>query len=513
MKGGGKVEHGKSKFHAALNNTSIFRIAYIVDLFLCSIGYINVLAEYGKIIFFVWGLSIFFNRYIFESNIRKVNYCGWILLFIASNIVTLFVIGYDDGIWESLLMLLNMPIIFFLFYGLHSEISSPGGKKRIFTELYVLCRIFVWLSLAVNIISLFSLYAIGQSVNYSFGYLVIYENRFTGVYFNPNLLAFSSFCSMVCCHMLTKKDFVKSVTNKPISNFSYIITGISFALNLVVILLSDSNATAVLMICYFLMTVCCKLFCGKTLNFHMIFRRCGAMVLLLLLVTAGVFTFRTLVQTGATYTMPFAAEEEESENPNVFDDEQDELNKITFEHQNTNLDSGRINLLLQGMNVIKHHPLFGVGKGNITKYGNHYNNNKMKYSDFHNGYLTIIVCSGFVGFFLFAAFAACLCKRMTQRLFTMEPLKEDVFPCLFSFVFAYCVYSLFEKTLVYEVSFMVTFFWLILGYAAACMEIYEGDSYREIAFTTFESLPKFLQKRRKSGSENNGEHSEADNAV
>lgn len=480
------MEHGNGRLHAVFNNTSVFRIAYIIDLFLCSIGYINVVAEFGKIIFFIWGLSIFINKYILESNIRNVNYYGWLLLFIGSNIVTLMVIGYTEGIWESFLMILNMPIIFFLFYGLHSESITRSGRKRIFRELYILCNIFVILSLAVNIISLISLYAIGKSINYNFGYLVVYENRFTGIYFNPNLLAFSSFCAMVCCHILTKKAFVKEVARKPIGAVRKGVILISFLLNIAVILLSDSNATMIIMICYAIMTLCYRAFGGKELKLNVIFRRVLCLVISLALITVGVFVFRSVFQTGTTYTI-----NTQEDIPNVFDDSDDELNKITFEHKNKNLDSGRIKLLFQGLNVIKHHPFLGVGKGNITWFGNHYNDNKMKYSDFHNGYLTIMVSSGLIGFLLFAMFAVCLCKRMTKCLFSLNPPDFDnVFPCLFSFIFAYCVYSLFEKTMVFEVSFMITFFWLILGYAASCMVKYEDGEYKARAFSTFERFKK-----------------------
>ncbi len=482
------MKRKRSGLSAVTNSTSAFRIAYILDLFLCSIGYINIWAEYGKVIFFLWGLSLFTNRYLLENNIKKVNYSGWLILFILSNIITVIIRGYDEGIWESLLMALNMPIIFFMFYGLHSEVSSHSGARKVFKELYVLCNILMWLTIVINIFSIVSLYAVGKSVTYSYGYLVIYENRFTGIYYNPNLMAFQSFCSMVCCHILTKKDFVYSVTGKYIGKLKYAVILISAALNLAMILLSDSNATALIIICYILMTICYKFFAGRKLNFKLILRRCAALAVLLAVVTAGVFVFRSAFQTGTTLTMP--TQEKEEENTNVFEDEEDELNKITFEHENTNLDSGRITLFFQGVNVIKHHPFFGVGKGDITKYGNRYNNNKMKYSDFHNGYLTIIVCSGFVGFALFAAFAGCLCKRMTALIFTLPMIKNDIFPCLFAFIFAYCVYALFEKTLVYEVSFMVTFFWLILGYATACMSRYEQTD-KTTVFVSFEkSTPK-----------------------
>ena len=44
--------------------------------------------------------------------------------------------------------------------------------------------------------------------------------------------------------------------------------------------------------------------------------------------------------------------------------------------------------------------------------------------------------------------------------------KEEMFPCMFSFLAAYLVYSLFDVTLLYGISFTVMFFWLIMGYTS-----------------------------------------------
>ena len=224
------------RLHNAFSDTSLFRTAFIIDLFLCSVGYINIAAEVGKIFFFVWGLSLFTNRYLADFNIKKVNYYGWLVLFILSNIITVLIRGYSDGIWESVLMILNMPLIFFLFYGLHSEYSEEGGVNRLLKELYSLCNIFMVMSLILNVVSIISLYFIGKSITYSFGYLIVYENRFTGVYFNPNLMAFSSFCSAFCCHLLLKQDFVKTAANKEISTAKRTVTILSLVFNLIVIL-------------------------------------------------------------------------------------------------------------------------------------------------------------------------------------------------------------------------------------------------------------------------------------
>ncbi len=481
------MEHYNTRLDALRNNTSVFRIAFVIDLILCQIGYISVPAIVCAVFIFIWGLTLFVKRYVYKNNIKKVNYYGWLLLFIATNIVTVFVRGYSSGIWESVGYVIFLPLIFFMFYGLHTEAHTEDGRKKIYKEIYILCNILLWLSLVLNIISLITLYTIGKSITYIFGYLVVYENRFTGVYFNPNLMAFTSFCSAFGCHILWQGDFCKNVTGKPLTKSRRAVIMISAAVNLFVIFLTDSNAAILIIVCYTIGYICYRLFGGKEINFKLLFKKALALILIFVAVTALSFSLRYVTQTGTTYTMSSP-----EDTANTFEDSDDALNQITtFEHQNKNIDSGRIKLFKQGVNVIKNHPILGVGKGNITIYGNRYNNNKMKYSDLHNGYLTIIVCSGFIGFFFFMGFTICLGWRMVKTIFTVKPtIRSDIFPCLASFIAAYCVYAFFEKTLIYDITIMTTFFWLILGYATVFMERYEGENFKLYAFSSLSLFKK-----------------------
>ena len=469
------MEHYDNWFDALRDNTSVFRIALIIDLLICQIGYISVPAIVAAVFILFWGLSLFIKKYVYNSNIKEVNYYRYLLLFIASNIITIIVRGYSSGIWLSAGFIIFMPVIFFMFYGLHIEARTEQGEKKIYCEIYILCSILLWLSLMINIISLITLYTIGKSISYVFGYLVVYENRFTGIYYNPNLMAFTSFCAAFGCHILWQGDFVKRVIGKSLSVTKKCIIIISAVINIFVIFLTDSNAAILIIVCYIVSYLCYRRFAGKNIRLGVLIKRIFTFIFGFAVITALVFGLRYATQTGATQVMSSP-----DSSVNAFEDKEDELNQITFEHQNKNLDSGRIKLFKQGVNVIKHHPFFGVGKGNITIYGNRYNNNKMKYSDFHNGYLTIIVCSGFVGFALFLSFAVNLGKRMAKVFFSVKPtIKNDIFPCFVSFIAAYCVYSFFEKTMIYDVTIMTTFFWLVLGYASVCMESCEKTNLSE----------------------------------
>ena len=460
------VQINKSQTVRLRDNTSLFRVAMVIDLILCQIGYIAVPSIVAAVCIFFWGLSLFMREYVYSLKIKEVKHYKLLIAFIITNIITIMIQGYDRGMWESLGMVLNMPLIFFLYYGVHTEAKTPDGRRKIYREIYVLSIIMLWLSLIINILSLVSLYMVGQSVSYYFGYLVVHENRFTGLYYNPNLMAFTSFCAMFCCHLLWQSDFYERAAGKPLTKRTRALILFSAGMNLVVIFLTDSNASMLIIVCYVITYIFYRMFGGRDIDIRYALKKGIGVILLFVVFAAAIFAVRLGFQTTATHTMSTP-----EESANVFEDNGDELNRITFEHMNKNLDSGRIKLFKQGINVIKHHPIFGVGKGEITKYGNRYNDNKMKYSDFHNGYLTIFVCSGLVGFGIFMTFAALSCKELVRTLFSVRPIiRGDIFPCIASFLTAYCVYSVFERALVYDVTFMIEFFWMVLGYGFVCAQ-------------------------------------------
>ncbi|MDD6252125.1 MAG: hypothetical protein PUA85_05740, partial [Oscillospiraceae bacterium] len=65
-------------------------------------------------------------------------------------------------------------------------------------------------------------------------------------------------------------------------------------------------------------------------------------------------------------------------------------------------------------------------------------------------------------------------------------------PCLLAFMFAYFVYALVEKTILFDVSFLVISFWTVLGYLA-CYAIDFG--YDRRGRTKFKVFGKSIRKR------------------
>ena len=180
-------------------NISAFRLVYIFTLFLCSVAVIEPAAVAAKYVWMFWAGYIFYFYYLKNRRILQVKYCRWLFLFLVSTFITAL-IHVADNFWENMLMLAHVVICFFIFYGMHTE----KNKKRVRLELFWFCKIMVVVTTLLAIVGipfvLFNLY--GEFMGYS---LIVFENRFTGLYTNPNLLGFSSVVAIASC--LPEKNF------------------------------------------------------------------------------------------------------------------------------------------------------------------------------------------------------------------------------------------------------------------------------------------------------------------
>ncbi|MGN0550703.1 MAG: O-antigen ligase family protein [Acutalibacteraceae bacterium] len=468
----------KNKIIEFLLNNSAFRITYIISLFLSSVIFIGPVAIGVRNVLMIWAAFIMYFYYIRNKRALKVRYHRWIILFLAANIITCL-IHITDNFLPNMQMTFHIAICMFIFYGMHTE----NNRKRFHLEMYWVCRLIVIITMTLaavgillavlNIRGEYSFYLIGEN-NYK---LIIYENRFTGLYTNPNLLAFSSVVAIVCCHMLSKENFLKHAGKKKQSK-ALLIT--SFVLNLISLFLSDSNGSLVLIGFYIAFLAAYRFFkCRPDLKIKDIALRFGKTAVVLLVTAVVLFGSRELTQLAVSSVTGLISSVTSSQIQNQpFSPEdpfaQGEENKITFNHENKNIDSGRGQLLAESAVFITNHPVFGVGKENIVSFSEKYIEGGLHFSDFHNGYLTILVSSGIVGLIIFVAFSQNIFRNILKSLFLeKKDLSYTVFPILFAFLCAYCVFAVLEKTLVYEQTFMVVIFWYILGYAGTFLKKYE----------------------------------------
>lgn len=472
---------------AVLRDSSLFRRSYIICLFLCNVSFIQIGAYILLPFLFLWGVGLLIYNEIKKHTILKTRYGFWLLLFLLFTTVTAL-IHITDNFLYNLVIELHFAICFFLFYSVHTE--KHLNFRR---ELYSVCRFIVYFTTVVGIIGLSFLMA-GISFEVFWVKFIVYENRFTGFYTNPNLLGFVSCTAILCCHMLLKKDFI-AISGKDRVSRIWIVT--CLAVNTISLLLCDSNASMVLMIAYAVIFVIYKFFgTERKFSFKQVVIKGLACLLAGVFIVGSVFFVRAVFQKGFSQVMYSADAVLESVSPQekkvMEEDALSATNRITFSHQNKNVDSGRLKLWRQAASMFADSPVFGIGKGNIYTYGEERFENGILFSDlygdwlaafatdFHNGYATILVCAGVLGFLAFTVFGFRLFIHVTPYVFKEQNLNESIFPPMFSFGCAYLVYAFFEKALLYDISFTVLFFWMILGYISCFMVKFEPEDHRSV---------------------------------
>lgn len=393
------------------------------------------------------------------------------------------IIHISDNFFINLITQLYTAICFFVFYGLHTEKHLNFRK-----ELFYVTRFVIYATTVVGVLGLACMMA-DISFNVMSFKIIIYDNRFTGLYINPNPLGFMSVVGLFSVHLMTKSYFVEMSEQEPVSR---VWLGSAAAINSISLFLCDSNAAIILIIAYVIFYVLYKMFGAEhEYSKKQIIVRLVACVLVGTFIVCSAFFVRVFCQEGFTQileTAEKASQKVDGEDTLVIE------NQTTFNHLNLNLDSGRFKLWRQAASLFADNPVFGISKGNIYDYGEAKFDNGIAFTnkfgdfietillDFHNGYLMILVCAGIVGFLMFIIFGFRLAKHLTKHLFKDKNLKDSILPCLFAFICAYLVYACFEESLMYAITFRVQYFWLILGYLGCFLCKYEPDHNDEVKF-------------------------------
>lgn len=464
----------KMKLREKLNDTSLFRTIYIIDLFFCNVSFMQIPAYVLLVFLFCWGVRLVIFNQQRNKTFLKLRFGLWIAAFIIITFISIL-FNYSVMLFYSLLMLLHVLICFFVFYGMHTEKDFDFR-----TELYYLAKIITVITTALNIFGLIGL-MFGISFEWQWVKFPIYENRFTGLFVNPNLMGFCSVVSLVCCHMLTKTKLISSVKKPAISRLTLAVCVITNAFSLI---LCDSNASLVLLLGYAIVYVAYMFFAEKNgITPTKVLLKVVSVLLIACFIVGSSLMFRSIFKAGfAVVNAKTNAIIEilfEDEEAIVGGESSVKTNKnTTFKHTNKNIDSGRFKLWQESMDLFEISPIIGISNGNIVFYSKEYLNGVLSFSyhnsDLHNGFLTILVSTGIIGFSIFCVFGFRFAKHAAQHLFLQKTsFRDDVYPCLFSFLSAYLCYSLFEKALLYDISFMVLWFWLMMGYTSCFIAKFE----------------------------------------
>lgn len=465
-----------SKFKSAVLDTSLFRRSYIICLFICNITVLLIPAYIGLVVLFFWGAFLLIRNEIKKHTALKTRYGMWLILFVFSSVFTIAFHISSQLLTNAynVVMLLHAAICFFIFYGVHTE--KHLNFRR---EFYAVCSFMVYATTVMGVIGLACLMAGIKVEVFHIGF-IIFENRFTGMYMNPNYLGYISVFAIFCCHALTKKDFIEISGRKRVSRV-WLISCVT--INAISLLLCDSNASLVLAIGYAVVFSVYMIFSGDVkLDFGKIVKKASVSLLAGVIIVASLLFVRHVVQLGfseivrmtGTVRVMEAAEEPSDEKV------------VTFEHKNANVDSGRFTLWKQAAEMFTVSPVTGVGRGNIYEIGEGMFEKGVKFSDkygvfapyitdFHNGYIMILISAGALGFILFMIFLVRFFWRLTRHVLGNHMLGDSTLPCMYAFLCAYLVFAMVEITLLFNITFMVVTFWLIMGYASCFLIRFEPD--------------------------------------
>lgn len=471
-----------SKLKLFLFDESLFRCCYLASFFFYTISYLSTFSIVLIALTSLWGVIIAIRSLIVNKAYFRIYYGFWLGAFLASLTLTLlFNLSTDFiAVGYNFILIVHCFILFVLFYGMH---IYRGTMYR--WEMYLFSRFFIYASTVTAFIGLAFL-LIGVDI-------VFYGSTYTGVFFNPNYQGYVSALAIIFCHFMTKPDFLSQARQKPISRVW--ITACAL-LNLVALVLSNSNGSLLLLGIYVAFIVLFRLL---ALSEKLTLRK--ILIRLLALVAVGFLLICLLMALRAAFKIVVAVLS--SPDGEISKADINALTKGSF--FNIVTDSGlssRLDLWSAGFKALLSNPVFGAGKGDLynhivdaigqrSYFTDDYLTNVF-IADMHNGYIGILVVSGLVGFGLFSVFMYRFFKMTMPVWFVQRRIMTySIYPCMISFFVAYLVYALIERTILFDLSFIVTSFWAILGYMS-CYATDLGYNIRGTVEIFDRKLPKRL---------------------
>lgn len=406
---------------------------------------------------------------------KKVKYYKIILIFMSSCFVTV-ILHFKDNFYHNLLYLFTYLLCFFVFYGMHAEkniIEKEKEMMTLFKIIFLLTSLISFIGLIVTILKI-------QVKVFDYYWLGIYENRLIGIYTNSNLLALFCVISSIGVHIITASDSFKLDKRKKTLKIVYII---GTTINIISLILSDSNGSFIFFLIYFVVILFYYLFRKYSeLTFKIIIKNAFIILSAGLILTAASFYIRGVCQNSIAVLIN-SIHIKEPVHDNKVPANKEANNSIIDTVEigrilgNNDYDgsSGRVTLIKQAVVMFKKNPIMGIGIANIPKYGEKYIKGGLKFPNFHNGYITILVAWGIVGFFIFTIYSLLVAAKFCDILFKINDSQNTPFPKLFAFLVSYCVYSLVEITILSDITFTIFIFWTILGYATSYLNNYNSN--------------------------------------
>ncbi len=462
------------KTNKYIYDESLFRLSYSLSMLLSFVSIIELPFQILSYTMMLWGLFLLVKK-IKSGQIFKIKFVKLFILFLSCMLFTTF-LNIRNNFFMNLLMCYHVAICFFIFYGMHSENDAGKIKQEMITLCCIVIKISTILSVIGIVIALF--WPRFSVLGYGLGLM---EDRYNGVYTNPNLAAFVSVISIICCHIIFNFNLIQHrryKTDKKIIPDRLLFFA-SFV-NFMALLLSDSNASLLFLLAYGCIFL---IFYNLRSNYNRSFKVKLLNLLWILIICIAFCMSIILMRIGVQYSIAEFMNNIHSVQyvPSTSGtDTIDDVITIGRSTTNYEVSSGRLDAWSKALVLYSYNPLFGIGKSNILHFGEIYLSNGFLYSDLHNAYMSILVSYGLLGFVLFLLITIYVCRYIIKALKkTMVASKGTELIILFSAISAYCAYSFFEKALLLDITFIVIYFWLFLGYTMSYIASFSKGKVNE----------------------------------
>ncbi len=457
------------------NSTTAFRFVFLSSLFFQINDFFSPLSW----AIMVWSVYLFCRELIKGQHLRKIRHRKILYFFMGAALLTV-IINFRENLAGNLYVLYWLSLCFFFFYGLHADHDHEHRKH----EAVVLLDFISGMTTLAMIVGLVLLAVFPKGLHMFDRDFAIYENRFVGIIVNANVLAFYAVMAIVATHILWKMKKADGTLGRK----TKILYTIYLVINMISLFLSDSNASLLFIMVYFSFLAFYCIFKGfGKFDFLSFVLRVIATLLACVVTILILFCMRSFTQSCVSLMLTNGESKTQMSNSIKTDngsvqitDDVGSSSPTTFKHENKNIDSGRFVIWKQALGLFEKFPVMGIGKDNIVSYGKTYLGG-LKYDDFHNGLLTIIISFGLVGFTIFMVLAITVAKTFLKAVFNYrEKCRQDgsVLVLIVAFCAAYSVYSMFEVALLLDLSYRVFIFWYMIGLGLSYATHYErqGDS-------------------------------------
>ena len=196
-----------------LKNKSLFKVAMLINIYFFSVHFLQYLSYFGIVLLVVWGIAILAYDFYYKK-LKKVYFCKLSLLFLVAGIVShILNITPDEESYFSTIVGIVLLIItaIFMYIFIPTNLEKKG---RISKEIYTVGKFYIYATFILNIIGIFLVLLFKSSLGER---IIIYDNRFTGAYINPNMGAFNCFLTIVFAGFLTSTKFCKNIGKRKIN--------------------------------------------------------------------------------------------------------------------------------------------------------------------------------------------------------------------------------------------------------------------------------------------------------